>query len=78
MIGRMGQKIACLEPKPDNGHVAEVSAMKRLMIRNLPHLRDELMPVVNIFDPWARQRDGYYSIEWKPRAGAETDPAFKE
>ena len=34
--------------------------------------------VVNVFDPWARDRGSYYSLEWKPRAGAEADPAFKK
>ena len=34
--------------------------------------------VVNAFDPWARDRGEYYSLEWKPRPGAESDPAFKQ
>jgi hypothetical protein len=29
-----------------------------------------------VFDPWARNRGDYYSLQWKPRPGAETDPAF--
>ncbi len=32
---------------------------------------------MNAFDPWARDRGMYYSLQWKPRPGAETDPAFK-
>ena len=32
--------------------------------------------VVNAFDPWARDRGEYYSLDWKPRAGAEGDEAF--
>ena len=34
--------------------------------------------VVNVFDPWARDRGQYYGLEWKPRSGAESDPAFKK
>jgi hypothetical protein len=33
--------------------------------------------VTNTFDPWARDRGEYYSLQWKPRNGAEADPAFK-
>jgi hypothetical protein len=29
-----------------------------------------------VFDPWARDRGEYYSLQWKSRPGAETDPAF--
>ena len=36
----------------------------------------ELDPVVNAFDPWARKRGEYYSLEWAARPGAETDEAF--
>jgi len=32
--------------------------------------------VVNVFDPWARDRGEYYSLDWKARAGAEDDEAF--
>lgn len=78
MIGLMGYKLACLEPKPDNGHVVEASTMKRLLMRNIPELKEELMPVINVFDPWARKRGAYYSVDWKPRKGAESDPAFNE
>ncbi|MFT6389602.1 MAG: hypothetical protein ACJAUP_002995 [Cellvibrionaceae bacterium] len=68
----------CNEPKPANGHTVMVSPMKRLMMRNIPELRDELVHVVNIFDPWARDRGEYYSVDWKPRADARKDPSFKE
>jgi len=31
-----------------------------------------------LFDPWARDRGQYYSLEWKPQPRAVTDPAFKK
>jgi len=37
----------------------------------------ELDHVVNAFDPWARDRGEYYSLDWKARKGAEPDVAFK-
>ena len=52
--------------------------LKRILIRNIPELKPELDPVINAFDPWARDRGQYYSLAWKPRPGAETDPAFKQ
>ncbi|MEW8317756.1 MAG: peroxidase family protein [Candidatus Thiodiazotropha sp.] len=67
---------ACLEAGMVNGHEMAVSPLKRLLMRNAPALRDELMPVRNVFDPWARERGEYYSLEWEPRPGAEADPAF--
>jgi hypothetical protein len=67
---------ACLEPQKVNDHVIAVSPLKRLLLRNVPELKDELMPVKNAFDPWARDRGEYYSLAWKPRPGAESDPAF--
>ncbi|MGQ7845262.1 peroxidase family protein [Granulosicoccus sp. 3-233] len=66
----------CLEPVKVNGHVQEVSPMKRVLLRTVPQLREELLPVRNVFDPWARDRGDYYSLAWKPRLGAEADPAF--
>ena len=33
--------------------------------------------MVNAFDPWARDRGEYYSLDWKPRADAKSDPAFR-
>ncbi len=66
----------CNEPELINGHKMQVSPLKRLLIRNIPQLRDELMQVANAFDPWARDRGEYYSLEWKPRADAKSDPAF--
>ncbi len=68
---------ACIEPEVSNGHEVPVSPMKRVLWRNVPELRDELRHVVNAFDPWARDRGDYYSLDWKPRKGAESDPAFE-
>jgi hypothetical protein len=68
---------ACLEPGEMNGHVVQVSPLKRRLMRNIPELKDELMQVKNAFDPWARDRGEYYSLAWKPRPGAESDPAFE-
>ncbi len=70
--GRKG----CLEPEEINGHIADVSPLKRVLLRNIPDLKDELLPVKNAFDPWARDRGEYYSIDWKPRRDAASDPAF--
>ena len=39
-------------------------------------LRKELEGVVNTFDPWARDRGTYYSLQWEPREGAEDDASF--
>jgi len=61
-----------------NGHETEVSPLKRILLRTVPELRAELEPVVNVFDPWARDRGEYYSLQWKPRPGAESDEAFKK
>ena len=65
-----------MEKEMPNGHKVEVSPLKRVLLRTIPELAPELEHVVNAFDPWARDRDGYYSLQWKPLAGAETDPAF--
>jgi len=51
--------------------------MKRVLLRTMPELKDELKLVVNAFDPWGRDRGTYYTLDWKPRPGAESDPAFK-
>ena len=61
-----------------NGHELEVSPLKRVLQRTIPELQPELEPVVNVFDPWARDRGEYYSLQWKPRPGTETDLAFKD
>lgn len=70
--------LACFEPELSNGHRVRVSPLKRVLLRNIPELRDELRPVVNVFDPWARDRGEYYSLAWKSRADAHDDPAFAE
>jgi hypothetical protein len=65
------------ETTPINGHSNEpVSPLKRVLLRTIPELKSELAPVANAFDPWARDRGKYYSLDWKPRQGAESDPAF--
>jgi len=66
-----------MEKGQPNGHEMEVSPLKRVMLRTMPELAPELEHVVNAFDPWARDRDTYYSVHWKARAGAEADPAFR-
>jgi hypothetical protein len=60
-----------------NGRVVEVAPLKRVLMRTIPELSPELAHVVNTFDPWARDRGEYYSTAWKPRPGAEGDPAFR-
>ena len=67
-----------MEPAPQNGHAVDVSPLKRILMRTMPELQSELGPVINAFDPWARDRGQYYSLAWKPRPGAESDPAFKQ
>jgi hypothetical protein len=69
---------AMVEKGTPNGHVQPVSPFKRVLLRTIPELETELAGVVNVFDPWARDRGQYYSLEWKPRPGAESDPAFKQ
>jgi hypothetical protein len=69
-----------VEEDTDNGHRQVMLPMKRVLLRTMPELKDELKTVVNAFDPWARNRkaDGeYYSVKWTPRADAKDDPAFK-
>jgi hypothetical protein len=66
-----------MEKGKPNGHAMEVSPLKRVLLRTIPELKSEIDPVINVFDPWARDRGEYYSLQWKPRRGAESDPAFK-
>ncbi len=70
--------VAEIEKGTPNGHKQPVSPLKRILIRNIPELKPELGPVINAFDPWARDRGQYYTLAWKPRPGAESDPAFKQ
>jgi hypothetical protein len=66
-----------MERGKPNGHEMEVSPLKRVLLRTIPELKAELDPVVNVFDPWARDRGEYYSLQWKPRRGAESDVSFR-
>jgi heme peroxidase len=66
------------EPREVNGHQYEVAPLKRVLLRNTPELEPELRHVVNTFDPWARDRGTYYSLDWKARADAKSDPAFPQ
>jgi hypothetical protein len=65
-----------MEDGEPNGHKQEVLPMKRVLLRAMPELKDELKTVINAFDPWGRDRGQYYTLDWKPRPGAESDPAF--
>ena len=65
-----------MEKGSPNGHEMEVSPLKRVLLRTIPELGSELEKVVNVFDPWGRDRGEYYSLQWKPRRGAESDEAF--
>ena len=67
-----------MEQGTPNGHQQPVSPMKRVLLRTMPELAGELQGVVNAFDPWARDRGKYYSLDWKARAGAEKDEAFAD
>ena len=67
-----------IEQGMPNGHKQLVSPLKRVLMRNIPELNPELQNVVNVFDPWARDRGQYYSLEWKPQPRAASDPAFKQ
>lgn len=67
-----------MEQGRPNGHEMEVSPLKRVLLRTMPELAPELSHVVNVFDPWGRDRGKYYSLAWKPRQGAETDAAFSQ
>lgn len=59
-----------------NGHKVQVSPLKRIMLRTMPELSEQLAGVMNVFDPWARDRGEYYSLQWKPKAGADADESF--
>jgi hypothetical protein len=73
--GPTGVQMEAGEP---NGHKQQVSPLKRILLRTMPELEPELRTVVNAFDPWARDRGEYYALDWRPRPGAEQDPAFKQ
>ena len=62
-----------------NGHKhEEVLPLKRVLQRAMPELAPELTHVVNAFDPWARDRGEYHSLDWNARPDATTDEAFKQ
>ena len=65
-----------MEAGMPNGHKQPVSPLKRILLRNIPELEPELKNVVNAFDPWARDRGQYYSLDWVPQPDAKADPAF--
>jgi hypothetical protein len=67
-----------MEKGTPNGHTQPVSPLKWVLLRTVPELAPELDTVVNVFDPWARDRGAYYTLDWKPRKGAETDEAFRQ
>ncbi len=67
-----------LEKTLNNGHQQEVSPFKRVLLRAIPALESQLSDVVNVFDPWARDRGEYYSLEWKAKESAKSDKAFEE
>ncbi|TMA85793.1 MAG: oxygenase, partial [Deltaproteobacteria bacterium] len=76
-VNENGPEGKIMEKGKPNQHEVEVSPLKRVLLRTIPELKSEIDPVVNVFDPWARDRGEYYSLQWKPRLGAETDAAFK-
>jgi len=69
---------AVMEKGMPNGHTQPVLPLKRVLLRNIPELQGELSNVVNSFDPWARNRGQYYSLDWTPRPGAESDVSFQK
>jgi hypothetical protein len=76
-INENGPNGVLKEKSKANGHETPVSPLKRVLQRTIPELKAELDPVVNVFDPWARDRGAYYSLKWKPRPGAESDVVFR-
>ena len=77
-VNNNGPDGTVMENGETNGHKQVVSPMKRVLQRTVPELSSELEPVVNVFDPWARERGEYYSLAWKPRPGAEDDESFQD
>jgi hypothetical protein len=66
-----------MEVGEPNDHKQPVLPLNRVLMR-IPELTPELRHVVNAFLPWARDRGQYYSLKWKPRPDAASDPAFKQ
>jgi hypothetical protein len=77
-VNHNGPGPVMMEAGAPNGHQQPVAPLKRILMRNIPELTPELQHVVNAFDPWARDRGEYYSLDWKPRPDAASDPAFKQ
>ena len=77
-VNHNGPGPVMIEPGMPNGHKQPVSPMKRVLLRNIPELKVELDSVVNAFDPWARDRNRYYDLQWKARPGTESDDAFPQ
>jgi Animal haem peroxidase len=67
-----------MEAGNPNGHKQPVSPLKRVLMRNIPELRPQLQDVVNVFDPWGRDRGQYYSLDWVARPDTASDPAFRQ
>ena len=57
-------------------HKVDPSPLKCVLRRTVPELEKELEHVVNVFDPWARERGDYYDLQWKAREDAKSDDAF--
>ena len=55
-----------MERNKSNGHEVDVSPLKRVLQRTIPELVPELEHVVNVFDPWARDRGKYYTLQPPP------------
>ena len=45
------------------GFEVDRSPLKCVLRRTIPELKPELEHVVNVFDPWSRDRGEYYSLE---------------
>ena len=60
-----------MERGKPNGHEVEMAPLKRVLLRTIPELAPQLEHVVNVFDPWNRERGEYYSLEWKEREAAK-------
>jgi hypothetical protein len=59
-----------MERNKSNGHEVDVSPLKRVLQRTIPELVPELEHVVNVFDPWARDRGKYYTLQPPPNRKA--------
>jgi hypothetical protein len=50
------------EGRLERSRAAGIALEARLAARTMPELEPELRDVVNIFDPWARDRGDYYDL----------------